>query len=85
MLDLRSNTINRVLNYFFLNPDSRCYLSSLARTLKMDPGNLSKKLMEMEEEKILFSEVEGRQKYFKLNKDYPLLDEIKKIQKLFKF
>jgi predicted nucleotidyltransferase len=42
-------------------------------------GNLSRKLIEMENNHILTSEVEGRQKYYRLNKNYPLLEEVKKL------
>jgi predicted nucleotidyltransferase len=47
--------------------------------LSVDPSNLSKELGRLEHEGLFRSEVNGRQKYFQLNPEYPLFDEVRKI------
>ena len=78
MLGFRSKITIKVLNYYFLNPEKRHYVNELARILDVDPGNLFRKLKELEKEGILISETRGNQKYFSLNKKYPFLKELKK-------
>jgi len=55
------------------------YLREMALTLKEDPGNLSKELSKLEKEGIFISQFRGKQKYFFLNKAYPLFNELKSI------
>jgi predicted nucleotidyltransferase len=79
MLEYRSQITKKVLGYYFLNPDRKHYINELADLLRIDPGNLFRKLKELEQEGVLVSEARGNQKYFSLNKKYPLLHELKKI------
>lgn len=79
MLEYRSQITKKVLGYYFLNSDRKHYINELADLLSVDPGNLFRKLKELEREGILISETSGNQKYFSLNKKYPLLHEVKKI------
>jgi predicted nucleotidyltransferase len=79
MINLNSNLIIKILGYCFINSNEEFYGRQLAKIFEVDPGNLSKKLDELAKEGFLSSSVEGRQKYFILNKDYPLLAETKKI------
>jgi len=51
----------------------------LAERLNIDPSNLSKELGRLEREGLFRSEVSGRQKYFHLNRDYPLFGEVRSI------
>lgn len=78
MFTMRSKIAKDVLGYFFLNPSKSLYINELAKVLDLDAGNLFRKLKEMEQEGILLSETRGQQKYFSLNKKYPLLKEVKK-------
>ena len=50
MLNLKSDIVIKVLGYYFLNPKSRHYVRELAELLKIDPGNLSKKMSELKKE-----------------------------------
>jgi len=75
----RSRLRQKVLSYFFTNPEANLYLREIASILKEDPGNLSKELTKLEKEKIFNSLVKGNQKYFSLNKNYPLYKELKSI------
>lgn len=78
MFNLHSKIANEILRYFFINPSQKNYINKLARILDVDPGNLSRKLQEMEKEGILDSEFLGKQRYYFINKKYPLLKETKK-------
>jgi predicted nucleotidyltransferase len=79
MLDLRSKARQRVLAYYFTNPTVRRHLRDLAERLSIDPSNLSKELGRLEREGLFRSEVSGRQKYFQLNREYPLFEEVRSI------
>jgi predicted nucleotidyltransferase len=79
MISLKSEIIKKVLSYYFLNPKTRRYTRELANILKLDPGNLHRKMLELEQEGLLASEREGRNKYFFLNDKFPLLKDYKRI------
>src|SRR5437016_6375216 len=79
MLDLRSKARQRLLAYYFTNPTARHHLRDLAGRLSIDPSNLSKEFGRLEREGLFRSEVSGRQKYFQLNRKYPLFDEVRSI------
>ena len=79
MLDLRSKARQHLLAYYFTNPTARLHLRDLAARLRIDPSNLSKELGRLETEGLFRSETSGRQKYFRLNREYPLFDEVRKI------
>jgi len=75
----KSRLRNKILLHFFTNTDDEMYLREMALTLKEDPGNLSKELSKLEKEGIFISQFRGKQKYFFLNKKYPLFNELKSI------
>jgi predicted nucleotidyltransferase len=79
MLNLRSKARQSLLAYYFTNPTARRHLRDLAERLNIDPSNLSKEFARLEREGLFVSEVNGRQKYFRLNPEYPLLDEVRRI------
>jgi len=79
MLDLRSKARQQLLAYYFTNPTARHHLRDLAARLSIDPSNLSKELGRLESEGLFRSEMSGRQKYFQLNREYPLFNEVRKI------
>lgn len=79
MLELRSKARQRLLAYYFANPDAKHHLRDLADRLSIDPSNLSRELRRLEHEGLFRSEVSGRQKYFQLNRQYPLFDEVRRI------
>lgn len=82
MTNFKSKITQKLFDYFFLNPSAEHYINDLARILKVDPGNLDRKLKELEKEGIFSSEKRGNQKYYFLNKSYSLLNEIKKLYNL---
>src|SRR5208282_2129938 len=69
----------KLLAYYFTNPTTRHHLRDLAERLSVDPSNLSKELSRLEREGMFRSEVSGRQKYFQLNREYPLFNEVRSI------
>ena len=79
MLDFRSEARRRLLTYYFTNPSARLHLRDLAERLDTDPSNLSKELRRLEREGLFRSEISGRQKYFQLNRQYPLFGEVRRI------
>ena len=78
MFNLNSKIANKILRYYFINSHKKNYINELARILDVDLGNLSRKLEELESEGILSSEFSGKQRYYFINKKYPLLKETKK-------
>ena len=79
MFELRSTTRRRLLAYYFTNPTARLHVRDLAKHLDVDPSNLSKELARLEREGLFRSEMNGRQKYFQLNREYPLFNEVRSI------
>ena len=79
MLDFRSKLRQRLLSYYFTNPAERLHLRDLAQRLEVDPSNLSKELGRLQRDGLFRSEVSGRQKYFQLNRSYPLFDEVRRV------
>ena len=79
MLDLRSKARQRLLAYYFTNPAARHHLRDLADRLSIYPSNLSRELRRLERDGVFRSEVNGRQKHFRLNREYPLYSEVRGI------
>ena len=79
ILNLRSKLRRELLAYYFANPKANPHLRELARLLSVDPANLSRELATLEREGLLTSTTQGRQKYFCLNRAYPLFEECRGI------
>lgn len=79
MLNLKSDIIIKVLGYYFLNPHARHYVRELAGLLKVDSGNLSRKMSDLRKEGLFLMEGEGKNRYFVLNEKFPLLKEYRNI------
>lgn len=73
MFSLRSELRRKVLTFFYVNRAARVYVRQLAAALEADSTNLSRELARMEREGLLRSELEGRQLYYSLNREYPYL------------
>ena len=82
MFNFRSKITQKLLQYYFLNPNRRHYVNELADMLEVDPGNLHRKLKELEREGVFISSIAGREHYYGLNKNYPLLKEIKRVHEI---
>jgi len=79
VIEFRSKARQRLLAYYFANPAARHHLRDLADRLSVDPSNLSKELGRLERDGLFQSEASGRQKYFQLNREYPLFSEVRNI------
>lgn len=79
MISITSKIAQSLLAFYFLHEDESLYVNEIVRRLGVDKRNLVKKLNEFEREGIFKSEVIGNQKYYSLNKKYPLYKEYKKI------
>jgi predicted nucleotidyltransferase len=73
MVSLRSKLRRELLTHFYVNRKARVYVRQLAGILGVDPTNLSRELSRLEREGLLRSEIEGRQRYFRINPAYPYL------------
>ena len=79
MISLRSKVTIKLLDYYFLNPEAEVYINELARILELDPKNTETKLKELEKEGLFKSEFRGKQRYFFLAKDNPVLEHYRQI------
>jgi len=75
----KSKIRRKILSHFFSNIDQELYLREIARIINEDPGNVSKELSKLEKEQLFLSKFKGNQKYYYLNKEYPLFDEVKSV------
>jgi len=76
MLSLRSELRRKLLAYFYCTRSAQVYVRQLARALDVDSTNLSRELARLEREGLLRSKVEGRQKYYRINTEYPYLKAV---------
>jgi len=80
MLDLKKSKLReKLLVYYFSNPEAEHYIRELAQLLEVDHANLSRELDNLENQGIFISHDRGKQKYFKLNKNNPIFKELKSI------
>jgi predicted nucleotidyltransferase len=75
----RSRLRKALLGYFYTNISARLYLRQAASILDEDAGNLSKELSRLEEMGIFTSALSGKQRYYSLNQNYPLFNELKSV------
>jgi predicted nucleotidyltransferase len=75
----KSRLRKALLGYFCTNNDARLYLRQAAAILGEDPGNLSKELAHLVDIGIFNSALSGKQRYYSLNKQYPLFNELKSV------
>jgi predicted nucleotidyltransferase/predicted transcriptional regulator with HTH domain len=79
-LQLAKSALRRkTLLFFFTNPDSRLYVREIAKITCVDAGNLSKELLRLERDGLFVSDHRGNQKFYALNRNYPLYNELKSI------
>lgn len=68
-----------ILGLLYSNPDKSYYFREIARILNREPGVFQHDLNNLEKRRVLNSYFQGKQRYFKLNKNYPLYKELKNI------
>jgi len=79
MLNLIKNGKGEILKLFFGNPEKDLYLTEIARALGKKPAYYQRILNGFSEEGILTDERRGSMRFFRLNKNYPLYEEVKRI------
>ena len=79
MISLRSKVAIKLLDYYFLNPKRQHYINELARILELDPKNTETKLKEFEKNGLFASEFRGKERYFFLAKNSPVLEHYRQI------
>lgn len=76
---LKTKLRRKLLAYSFTHPDENYYVREIASLINEDAGNLSRELRRLEEEGLYSSFPKGKEKFYFLNKKYPLFAEFKKI------
>src|SRR3989338_168363 len=77
MLDFLKNGQGEILNLMFSNPDKRYYMAEVAKILGKESANYQRYIEKMISDGILCEERIGNMRFFWLNKDYQLYNEIK--------
>jgi predicted nucleotidyltransferase len=75
----KSKTRSALFSLFFSNPDSEYYLRELERMLNIPVSMIRKELIRQEEKGLFSSSRKGNLIYYRINKSYPLYDEMKSI------
>jgi len=75
----KSKSRKALLRLYFTNPESEYYLRELERLLDIPVSMISKELRRLEEEGLFSSYKKGNLVFFRLEKNYPLFNELKSI------
>jgi len=73
----RSKTREKILRFFFLNTEKKCYLRELERILHLPVGNIRRELVSLEKSGLFKKENVGNLVYYSLNKNSPFFDVFK--------
>lgn len=74
---ITSNTRIKLLVRFFLNPQAKSYLRELAKEFHVSTNSVRGELNQLTKTNLLQSEKNGRQVFYRANKNHPLFPEIK--------
>jgi predicted nucleotidyltransferase len=75
----KSSLRAKALLYFFSNPTASLYVREMAQIFHVDATNLSKEFSRLEKAGVFVSNLRGNQKYYAINKTYPLYNELRSI------
>lgn len=79
MLNFLKNGTGKILQLFFQNPAKEYYFREIGKLLGQEPGTLQRYLNNLVNEGLLIDERRANLRYFRLNQDYPLYNEVKQI------
>lgn len=79
MLDFLKNAKGEILNLMFLNPDKKYYLAEIAKILGKESSAYQKYIENFIQNGLFCNKRIGNMRFFWLNKDYQLYNEIKNI------
>ncbi len=74
---ISSKTRISLLMRFFFNPGTKAYLRELSKDLHVSSNAVREELNQLTKTKLLNSEKEGRNVYYKANNNHPLFPELK--------
>jgi predicted DNA-binding protein YlxM (UPF0122 family) len=74
---INSKTRVKLLTRFFFNPETRSYLRELAKEFDVSTNSVREELNQLTKTRLLTSEKNGRQIYYKANPKHPLFPELK--------
>ncbi len=80
-INFRSKLQVALLAHYFSKPNAEYYLRELARTLSFNAAYLSRTLSALSNFGLFISTKRDREKYFRLNRNHPLYNELKMITK----
>lgn len=78
MLNLKKNQ-TLILELFFKDPEKSYYFGEIGVLLNKKPGVFQKAIETLVKNNILFSEYRANSRFFRLNKNHPLYEELKSI------
>ncbi len=78
-MKLISKNKARLLKLFFNHPDDEYYMQQVGRILGKKAGVFQRSLNDMQKEGILRSEYKANARFFRINKEYPVYNELKTI------
>lgn len=78
-IDKGSKTRTTVLALFFSDPEKEYYLRQLEKLVGYSAANIRREMVRLETEGLFLSRNIGKLKLYKLNKEYPIYDELKGI------
>lgn len=79
MFDFLKNGRGEILKLFFKDSDREFYFREIAASLNKEPGAIQNYVNSLVEQGVLKDERKGNMRFFKLNKNHPIYEEIKSI------
>jgi predicted nucleotidyltransferase len=79
MLNFLKNGGGEILKLFFKDPEKEYYFREIAKNINKEPSYCQKYLDNLVQDKILLDERRGNMRFFRLNRDHQLYEEIKSI------
>ena len=76
---VKSKLREKLFVYLFAHETESFYVRQIAALIDADPGNLSRELRKLAEEGVLSFSLKGKEKFYTLNKIYPLYKQFKEI------
>ncbi len=79
MLNFLKNGKGEILKLFFQNPGKEYYLREIAKNFNKEPSHYQKYLNNLVDDGVLLDERRGNMRFFRLNQEHALYEEIKSI------
>lgn len=75
----KSKLRQQIFNLYFSHPEKKYYLRELERRLKKPVAYIRRELLSLEKTGLFTSEYSGKERFFFLNKDFPLYKEMERV------